>query len=59
MVTAAADYTVKGSFGSTTVKVDAGADARDVAQAFNLSAGTTGITAAAITRAQIHIYYSW
>jgi flagellin len=44
---------VSGSFGSTTVKVDAGADARDVAQAFNLSAGTTGITAAAITRAQI------
>jgi flagellin len=53
MVTASADYTVSGSFGSTTVKVDAGADARDVAQAFNLSAGTTGITAAAITRAQI------
>ena len=53
LVTASADYTVSGSFGSTTVKVDAGADARDVAQAFNLSAGTTGITAAAITRAQI------
>ena len=53
LVTASADYVVKGSFGSTTVKVDAGADARDVAQSFNLSAGTTGITAAAITKANI------
>ena len=53
LVTASADYVVKGSFGETTVKVDAGADARDVAQSFNLSAGTTGITAAAITKANI------
>ena len=49
----AADYTVKGSFGSATVKVDAGADARDVAKSFNLSAGTTGINATAITKASI------
>ena len=49
----AADYTVKGSFGEATVKVDAGADARDVAKSFNLSAGTTGINATAITKAQI------
>ena len=53
LVTASADYVVKGSFGETTVKVDGGADARDVAQSFNLSAGTTGITAAAITKANI------
>jgi flagellin len=53
LVTASADYVVKGSFGSTTVKVDGGADARDVAQSFNLSAGTTGITASAITKANI------
>ena len=52
----AADYTVKGSFGSATVKVDAGADARDVAKSFNLSAGTAGINATAITKAH---YRSW
>jgi len=53
MLSSAADYTVKGSFGSATVKVDAGADARDVAKSFNLSAGTTGINATAITKASI------
>jgi len=53
LVTASADYVVAGSFGSTTVKVDGGADAKDVAQSFNLSAGTTGITASAITKANI------
>ena len=53
MLSSAADYTVKGSFGEATVKVDAGADARDVAKSFNLSAGTTGINATAITKAQI------
>ena len=53
LLSSAADYTVKGSFGEATVKVDAGADARDVAKSFNLSAGTTGINATAITKAQI------
>ena len=37
-------------------KVDAGADARDVAKSFNLSAGTTGINATAITKASITNY---
>ena len=50
---AAADYTVKGSFGTTTAQVDAGADARDVAKTFNLLTGTTGITASVITKAKI------
>ena len=53
LLSSAADYTVKGSFGSADIKVDAGADARDVAKSFNLSAGTTGINATAITKAQI------
>ena len=53
LVTASADYTVKGSFGSAEIKVDGGADAKDVAQSFNLSSGTTGITATAITKANI------
>jgi flagellin len=48
-----ADYTVKGSFGTTTAQVDAGADARDVAKTFNLLTGTTGITASVITKAKI------
>ena len=49
----AADYTLKGSFGTKTANVDAGADARDVAAAFNLVSGTTGVTATAITRVRI------
>ncbi|MFL2814981.1 MAG: flagellin [Candidatus Puniceispirillales bacterium] len=53
LINVAANYTVKGSFGSTTVNVAAGDDAKTVAQSFNLAAGTTGITAAAITKAQI------
>ena len=39
----AADYVVKGSFGTKTANVDAGADARDVAKGFNLISGTTGV----------------
>ena len=50
---AAADYVVKGSFGTKTASVDAGADARDVAKSFNLIAGTTGVNATTITRAKI------
>jgi flagellin len=50
---AAADYTVKGSFGTTTASVDAGADARDVAKTFNLLTGTTGISASVITKAKV------
>ena len=53
LIDAGGDYTVKGSFGSTTVNIAAGDDAKTVAQSFNLAAGTTGITAAAITKAQI------
>ena len=49
----AADYTLKGSFGTKTASVDAGADARDVAAAFNLVSNTTGVTATAITRVRI------
>ena len=48
-----ADYVVKGSFGSKTANVDAGADARDVAKAFNLISGTTGVHASVVTRAKI------
>ncbi len=53
LVVDAADYSVAGSFGTETVKVGAGASARDAAQAFNLSAGTTGINASAVTKANI------
>mgnify|MGYP001234164246 CR=1 FL=1 len=49
----AADYTLKGSFGTKTANVDAGADARDVAAAFNLVSNTTGVNATAITRVRI------
>jgi flagellin len=48
-----ADYLVKGSFGTKTANIDAGADARDVAKAFNLIAGTTGVNASVVTRAKI------
>ena len=48
-----ADYEVKGSFGTKTANVDAGADARDVAKAFNLISGTTGVNATVVTRAKI------
>ena len=36
-----------------TANVNAGANARDVAAAFNLVSGTTGVTATAITRVRI------
>ena len=48
-----ADYKVKGAFGEKTANVKAGADARDLARAFNLIAGTTGVNASVIKRAQI------
>ncbi len=48
-----ADYIIKGSFGTATANVGAGADARDVARTFNLLSGTTGINASVITKAQI------
>jgi flagellin len=50
---AAADYTVKGFFGTQTASVDAGADARDTAAAFNLVSSTTGVKATAISKAII------
>ena len=49
----AADYVVKGSFGTKTANIDAGADARDVAKSFNLISGTTGVQASVVTRAKI------
>jgi flagellin len=53
LVTATADYTVQGFFGTKTASIDAGADARDVAAAFNLVSSTTGVKATAITKARI------
>ena len=53
LYTTDADYTVAGFFGTKTANVSAGADARDVAKAFNLISGTTGVNASAITRARI------
>ena len=53
LVTASADYVVKGSFGTLTATVDAGADARDVASAFNIISGSTGVLADAVTRGQL------
>ena len=50
-----ADYTVKGSFGTATASVAAGADARDVARTFNLLSGTTGINASVTTKAQLKV----
>ena len=50
---AAADYTLKGFFGTKTANVNAGANARDVAAAFNLVSGTTGVNASAVTRVLI------
>ena len=52
---AAADYTVKGFFGTKTASVDAGADARDIAAAFNLVSSTTGVNATAISKAKIGV----
>ena len=49
----AADYTIKGSFGTATASVAAGADARDVARTFNLLSGTTGISASTVSKAQL------
>ena len=42
-----ADYVIKGTFGTYTAMVDAGADARDVASSFNLLSGDTGVNATA------------
>ena len=53
LLSSAADYVVKGSFGTITATVDAGADARDVASAFNIISGTTGVLAQAVTRGQL------
>ena len=50
-----ADYTVKGTFGTFTASVDAGADARDVASSFNLISGNTGVSATALTKAKFTV----
>ena len=52
---ATADYVVKGTFGTFTASVDAGADARDVASSFNLISGNTGVNATALTRAKMTV----
>ena len=48
-----ADYEVKGANGSATINMNGGEDARDVARAFNLATGATGVTASAVTRLKI------
>ena len=48
-----ADYEVKGAYGSATINMNGGEDARDVARAFNLATGATGVTASAVTRLKI------
>ncbi len=48
-----ADYVVKGTFGTYTAMVDAGADARDVASSFNLLSGDTGVNATALSKARL------
>ena len=50
-----ADYTIKGSFGTFTAMVDAGADARDVASSFNLLSGDTGVSATALSKANLSV----
>ena len=50
---AGADYTLAGTFGTKTAAVEAGADARDVAAAFNLISNETNVKATAITRARL------
>ena len=51
----AADYTISGFFGTDTAYIAAEAGARDVAAAFNLIAGNTGVTATAETRARLTV----
>ncbi len=48
-----ADYEVKGANGSATINMNGGEDAKDVARAFNLITGSTGVKASAITRLKI------
>jgi flagellin len=50
-----ADYTIKGTFGTFTAMVDAGADARDVASSFNLLSGDTGVSATALSKANLTV----
>ena len=53
-LSANADYEVKGANGiSNNVTMNGGEDARDVARAFNLVTGSTGVTASAVTRLKI------
>ena len=44
---------IKGTFGTYTAMVDAGADARDVASSFNLLSGDTGVNATALSKARL------
>ena len=50
-----ADYTIKGTFGTFTAMVDAGADARDVASSFNLLSGDTGVSATSLSKANLSV----
>jgi flagellin len=54
LVNAAADYTISGQFGTKTAFVDGGASSKEAAFAFNQISGETGVTASAITKAQMH-----
>tara|TARA_A100001015_G_scaffold279534_1_gene340807 strand:+ start:121 stop:1905 length:1785 start_codon:yes stop_codon:yes gene_type:complete len=55
LFSADADYVVKGTFGTYTAMVDAGADARDVAASFNLLSGNTGVSATSLTKANLSV----
>ena len=50
-----ADYTIKGTFGTFTAMVDAGADAKDVASSFNLLSGDTGVSATSLSKANLSV----
>ena len=48
-----ADYILNTSNGSTNVNMNGGESAKDVARAFNLVTGETGVTATAVTKVRI------
>ena len=54
LVNAAADYTISGQFGTLTAYVDGGASSKEAAFAFNQISAETGVTATAVTKAQMH-----
>ena len=48
-----ADYEIKGANGSSTINMNGGENAKDVARSFNLVTGSTGVSASVLTRAKI------